>query len=162
MQQAWFNVKMKKKFSVKWKASKKVRKQRKYLANAPLHLRHKLMSANLSKELRKKHGKRNLVLKKGDLVKVMRGQFKGKKGKVGNVDLKKLRISIEGIQKQKKDGTKVNAYFKASNVQITETSQIKKLERKTEERSEKESEAKEEKKEIKQEQPKEKNAPKKK
>jgi len=142
---------MKKKFSKKWEASRQRRKQRKYRENAPLHLRHKFMSVNLSKEIRKRHGKRNLAIKKGDTVRVMKGQFRGKKGKVGNVDLKKLRISIEGIQRQKKDGTKVNVYFRASNVQIIETSQIKKIKAETK-KLEKTIERKEEIKQIKSEQ----------
>ena len=62
---------MKQKFSTKWKSSKQPRKQRKYLANAPLHLKKKFISVNLSKELRKKHGKRNVSLRKGDIVKIM-------------------------------------------------------------------------------------------
>ncbi|MCX6748284.1 MAG: 60S ribosomal protein L26, partial [Candidatus Pacearchaeota archaeon] len=51
---------MKSKFSVNWLGSSQARKQRKYRANAPLHLRHKLMNANLSKDLRKKLGKRSI------------------------------------------------------------------------------------------------------
>ena len=50
---------MKRKFSKSWKSSKQPRKQRKYSANAPLHLKRKLLSVNLSKELRKKYGKRS-------------------------------------------------------------------------------------------------------
>jgi len=109
---------MKQKFSNKWKRSKQKRKQRKFKANAPLHTRHKLVSGNLSKELRKKYGKRSLPVRKGDEVKVMRGKFKGKKGKINEINLTKLRASIEGIQRQKKDGTKVNVYFNPSNLQI--------------------------------------------
>ncbi len=111
---------MKKKFSKKWKASKQKRKQRKYRANAPLHLRKKFMSTNLSKELREKYGRRNFPIKKGDVVKVMRGKFKGKTGKVSEVNLKRLGVSIGGIQRQKKDGTKINVYFNPSNLQIQE------------------------------------------
>lgn len=111
---------MKSKFSVKWLGSKQARKQRKYRANAPLHLRHKLMSANLSKELRKKYNKRSLPLRKDDNVKIMRGKFKGKSGKVSDVDLSRTRISIAGIQNQKKDGTKINVYFNPSKLQIQE------------------------------------------
>lgn len=111
---------MKKEFSVKWKSSKQARKQRKYLANAPFHLRHKLMASNLSKELRKKYSRRNFPVRKGDNVRVMRGKFKGKTGKISLVNLKKLRVSIEGIQAQKKDGTKINVYFNPSKIQIQE------------------------------------------
>ena len=111
---------MKQKFSIKWKASKQPRKQRKYRANAPLHLRRKMMSANLSKELRKKYSKRNFPIHKGDTVRIMRGEFKKRMGKIENVDLKKMRIGIEGIYRTKKDGTKVGVYFNVSNLQIKE------------------------------------------
>jgi large subunit ribosomal protein L24 len=111
---------MRKEFSKEWKASKQPRKQRKYLAKAPLHIRGKFLSANLSKELRKKYEKRNISLRKGDVVIVMRGSFKKKKGKVTSVDLKKRKIIVEGIQKKKNDGSKVNIKLSPSNLQIVE------------------------------------------
>ncbi len=111
---------MKKKFSTSWKSSKQPRKQRKYKANAPLHLKKKFVSVNLSKDLRKKHGKRNLAIKKGDVVKVMRGKFKKKQGKVLSVKLKMQKITIEGIQVTKLDGSKVNVNLRPSNLQIIE------------------------------------------
>ena len=83
---------MKKKFSTSWKASSQPQKQRKFRANAPLHLRKKFVSVNLSKELRKKAGKRNIPVRKEDKVKILRGKFKGKVGKVLEV---KLKISKE-------------------------------------------------------------------
>ena len=111
---------MKKEFSTKWIASKQKRKQVKYRENAPLHIKHKLMSSNLNKELRKKYSRRSFPIRKGDKVKIMRGKFSGKEGKINKVDLKRLRVSIEGIQTQKKDGTKVNVYFNPSKLQIQE------------------------------------------
>jgi len=111
---------MKQKFSTSWIASKQPRKQRKYRYNLPLHLRHKLLSANLSKDLRKKYSRRSFPLRKSDTVKIMRGKFKKKTGKVSIVNLSKLKVAIEGVQVQKKDGTKVNIYFDPSNLQIIE------------------------------------------
>jgi len=111
---------MKQKFSTKWIGSKQPRKQRKYRYNLPLHLRHKLLSANLSKDLRKKYSRRSFPLRKSDTVKIMRGKFKKKTGKVSIVNLSKLKVAIEGVQVQKKDGTKVNIYFDPSNLQIIE------------------------------------------
>jgi large subunit ribosomal protein L24 len=111
---------MKQKFSKKWKASKQPRKQRKYLANAPLHIRRIFLSSNLSEDIRKKHNRRSFSLRKGDKVKVMRGKFKGKEGKVNVVNLSTRKVSIEGLQIQKKDGTKVNIFFHPSNLQIQE------------------------------------------
>ena len=111
---------MKQKFSVHWKGSRQPRKQRKYRVNAPLHIRHKLLSANLDKELRKKYGKRNFSLRKGDSVKIMMGEFKGKTGKIELVNMKKLNVTLEGIHRAKKDGTKINVFFDPSNLQIKE------------------------------------------
>ena len=109
---------MKKKFSKSWKSSKQPRKQRKYLANAPLHIRKKFVGVNLSKELRKSHGRRNIPVKKGDTVKIMRGKFKGKQGKVTEVKLKLSKIFVEGIQVKKQDNSKVNIKLQPSNLQI--------------------------------------------
>lgn len=111
---------MKQKFKKSWRASKKPGKQRKYIVNSPLSIRKKLMSVNLSKELRKKYGKRNVSVRKGDTVKIMRGKFKGKRGKISGISLKRLVAEIEGIQIKKQDGSKANVPLKASNIQITE------------------------------------------
>ena len=109
---------MKQEFSTHWLSSSQPRKQRKFVANAPLHIRHKFLSANLSKELRSKYGKRNLPLRKGDEVLIMRGAFKKKKAKVSSVDLKNSRVALEGIQRAKKDGSKVNVFFRPRALQI--------------------------------------------
>ena len=40
------------------------------------------MSASLSKDLRKKHGVRSMPVRKDDEVSIVKGSFKGNKGKV--------------------------------------------------------------------------------
>jgi large subunit ribosomal protein L24 len=117
---------MKKNFSVHWKASKQARKQRKFRFNAPLHIKMKLMSSNLSKELRKKTGKRSTPLRKGDTVKIMKGEFKKQTGKIAEIKSYSMKVYIEGMQKSKKDGTKVNIPFDPSNLQITGLAEDKK------------------------------------
>ncbi len=109
---------MKQEFSKSWVSSIQPRKQRKYTYNAPLHIKHRFLSAHLSKELRIKHGKRSLPLRKGDEVLVMRGSFKKKKAKVVSVDLKKIFVTLEGLQRTKKDGTKISVKFHPSVLQI--------------------------------------------
>jgi large subunit ribosomal protein L24 len=111
---------MEKLYSNTWNSSIQPRKQRKFRHNAPLHIRHKLMSSNLNKDLRKKYGKRSFPIKKGDVVRIMKGEFKNKTGKINKINLKELRTSIEGIQKSKKDGTKRDIFFDPSNIQIQE------------------------------------------
>ena len=111
---------MKQKFSTTWKASKQPRKQRKYSANAPLHIKRKMLSANLSKPLREKHKIRNIEVRKGDKVIIMRGKFKKKQGKIIEIKTKLLKVYIEEIQIKKTDGSKTNVPLKASNLQIIE------------------------------------------
>jgi len=111
---------MKKKFSNKWKSSKQPRKQRKYAKESPLHLKNKLVSAHLSKELIKKYSTRNIPLRKGDKVKIMRGKFKGTSGIVTDVDLKRLRIYVSGAEITKKDGSKSFVPLHPSKLMITD------------------------------------------
>ncbi len=109
---------MKRAFSSSWKSSSQVRKQRKYRYNAPLHVRNTFLNAHLSKELRAKHGMRSLPVRKGDEVSVMRGNFAGKKAKVNSVDLARLRVTLEGITRSKRDGSKSNIVFRPSALKI--------------------------------------------
>lgn len=111
---------MKTKFSTSWKRSKQPRKQRKYRYNAPLHIKQKFVHAHLSKELKKKYKRRSLGLRKGDKVKVMRGQYKKHIGKVERIALKKNKVYVEGIEITKKDGTKTTYPIDPSNLMITE------------------------------------------
>lgn len=127
---------MKQKFSTHWKASSQPRKQRKYRANAPLHLRKEFVSINLSKELRKKIGKRNLPAKKGDKVKIFIGKFKGKTGKILSIDLKTSKIIVEEMQVKKQDGSKANVKLQPSNLQIIEMADRKTKNKKTENKKE--------------------------
>ncbi|MCR4327223.1 MAG: 50S ribosomal protein L24 [Nanoarchaeota archaeon] len=109
-----------KEFSKKWKGSKIPKKQRKFLAKAPLHIKRKLLSTNLSKELREKQGMRSAVLRKGDSVKVTSGKFKGKKGKITKIKTKQLKVYMEGIQRKKQDGSVAEIPLRVANLQIVE------------------------------------------
>jgi large subunit ribosomal protein L24 len=100
--------------------SKQPRKQRKLIHNAPLHVRHNLMSIALSKELKEQHGKRSIPVKKGDTVQVMRGDFKDHEGKVEKVDLKNYRVFIEGASVQKPDGNQIYHSIHPSKLVIVE------------------------------------------
>ena len=107
-------------FSTAWKSSTQPRKQRKYAFNAPLHTRQKFVHAHLSPELRKKYGTRNIQIKVNDKVKVLRGQFKSKEGKVERVDLKDGKIYVVGVDYVKKNGSKAVFGLRPSNVMILE------------------------------------------
>jgi len=98
--------------------SKKPRKQRKFLYNAPLHLRRKMISAHLSKELREQYKRRSFTLRKGDEVKVMRGEFKGSVGKVVKIDTKKYKVYIDSVKKKRSVGTEYLVPISPSNLMI--------------------------------------------
>ena len=118
---------MKTKFSSSWIKSKQPRKQRKYRYNAPLHIKQKFVSTHLSKELHKKYNRRSMNLRKGDGVKVMRGQFKNKVGKIEEVNLKKIKVYVSGIEVVKRDGTKARYPIHPSNLIITEVNMDDKM-----------------------------------
>lgn len=98
--------------------SKQPRKQRKARFNAPLHIKQKLMSAMLDKSLHIEYNKRNIPLIKGDTVKIMRGDEKGKNGIVNSVNLKKNVLFINGITTTKVNGSEVLKTIRPSNVMI--------------------------------------------
>ena len=72
-------------WSKDWSSSKQPRKQRKYAFKAPPHIKHKKLRAPLSKELKKRYKKSALGVRVGDEVKILKGDFKGKTGKVDKV-----------------------------------------------------------------------------
>ena len=122
------------KFTTTWKSSKKPSRQRKYRANAPLHIKYNFVNAHLSKDLRTKYKKRSLAVRKGDNVKIMRGQFKNKQGKVERVSLKKTIVYINGIEVTKRDGTKALFPVDPSNLLVTELNMDDKIRQKVIER----------------------------
>ena len=78
------------------------RKNRKRHFEAPSHIRRKLMSSPLNKELREKYGVKSMPIRKDDEVQVVRGQYKGQQvGKVVQCYRKKFVVYIERIQREK-------------------------------------------------------------
>jgi len=94
-------------------------KQRKMLYQAPDHVRHKLLAAHLSPELRAAHIARSIPVRSGDTIRVMRGDHKGFEGKVTRIDLKKYRIYVEGLTREKVDGTTIFVPVHPSKLMIT-------------------------------------------
>jgi len=95
------------------------RKNRKRHFDAPSHVRRKLMSAPLSKELRKKFDIKSMPVVKGDTVQVARGKFKKWAGKVTQVYRKKFVIYIETVKREKTNGDSKFVGIHPSKVQIT-------------------------------------------
>ena len=88
--------------------------------SAPSDQRRKLMAAPLSKELREKHGGiRAVPIRKDDEVKVVRGSFKGRDGKVTTVYRRKWVIHVERVTRDKANGSTVNVGLDPSKVVLT-------------------------------------------
>ncbi len=94
-------------------------KQRKNLYQAPQHERRKRFSAPLSTELKTSQNTRSVPVITGDTVQIMRGDHKGFEGKVSRVDRKKYRIFVEGVTREKVDGTSIPVPIHPSKVMIT-------------------------------------------
>ncbi len=100
------------------KSAKNPRKQRQRFFNAPAHIRHKLMSAHLAPDLMKSQGARSLPVRKGDTVRIMRGDHEGFEGKISRVDLANYRVFLEGLTREKVDGTVIFVAVHPSKVLI--------------------------------------------
>ena len=115
--------------------------QRKRLFQAPLNQRYKHFSAPLSAELKKSRNTNSLPVRAGDTVKVVRGDRKGIEGKVSKVDRKRYRISIEGVTRDKVDGTAIPVLIHPSKVVIINLNLDDKWRRKILDRKQKKVEA---------------------
>ncbi len=82
-------------------------------------VRQKSISASLSSELRQRYGRRSLSVRKGDTVKIARGDFTGIEGKVNRVDRERARLFVEGLSREKVSGTSTLVTVHSSKVMIT-------------------------------------------
>jgi large subunit ribosomal protein L24 len=89
------------------------------LIHVSKHQRGKMLGAALADELREQYKKRTVRVVKGDSVMVVRGEYKGRGGKVEEVDTEHGTLHIEGMQREKIRGGQVKVPIHASNVKIT-------------------------------------------
>jgi large subunit ribosomal protein L24 len=59
-----------------------------------------------------------MPVRKGDTVNILRGDYKGYEGKVTRVDRKEYKIFVEGINREKSDGTSILVPIHASKAEI--------------------------------------------
>ncbi|GLB34814.1 putative 60S ribosomal protein [Lyophyllum shimeji] len=95
------------------------RKSRKAHFSAPSSIRRKIMSSSLSRELRGKYNTRSIPVRKDDEVRIVRGKYKGREGKVTQVYRKKWVIHVDRVQRDKSNGATVPIGIHPSNVIIT-------------------------------------------
>ena len=98
--------------------SSKPRKQRKRQIEAPLHQRKKMLRGHLAPKYLEAGKRRSLTIRKGDQVRIMRGEHKGEEGKVEKVNLRNLTITIEGVTQAKADESQSARMIHASNIMI--------------------------------------------
>jgi len=77
------------------------------------------LRATLSDALREKYKRRSLAVRKGDTVKILRGDFRNIEGKVTAVYPKEGRIAVEGVTREKVKGGTVQLTIHASKVMLT-------------------------------------------
>ncbi|KAG6814517.1 60S ribosomal protein L26B [Tricholoma furcatifolium] len=95
------------------------RKSRKAHFSAPSSIRRKIMSSALSKDLRAKYHARSLPVRKDDEVRIVRGKYKGREGKVTQVYRKKWVIHVDRVHRDKSNGATAPIGIHPSNVVIT-------------------------------------------
>jgi large subunit ribosomal protein L24 len=75
--------------------------------------------SSLSKELREKYKRRSLTPRKGDSVKIVRGEFRNVEGKVTKVIPSDGKLNVEGVTREKQKGGTSPVPVHASDVIIT-------------------------------------------
>jgi len=101
------------------KVSVKPGKNRKIRYSAANHVRRKFMTAPLSPALKAQYGFRSIPVRKDDTVTITKGDRKLTEGRVTRVDVARGRLYLEGVTRQKLDGTTVTIPIRAENVMIT-------------------------------------------
>ncbi|KAK4056753.1 60S ribosomal protein L26A [Microbotryomycetes sp. JL221] len=99
--------------------SRSSRKAHKAHFDAPSSVRRKIMSSSLDKSLREEYNTRSIPIRKDDEVKIVRGSYKGREGKVVQVYRKKWVIHVERVAREKGSGATVPIGISPSNVIIT-------------------------------------------
>ena len=103
---------------VKKLSSKSPRKQRRGVRTASLHERKNMLKCRLDEFLQDEYGLRSLVVKKGDLARIMRGQFRDTEGKVTNVSYKKGVVYLDSATITKADGKEASIPIHPSNLML--------------------------------------------
>jgi len=84
-----------------------------------LSTRMRAMRAPLSADLRSQYSLRTVQIRKGDSVSVVRGDYKGHEGKVTGVFSSEMRITVDGVNMPKMDGTNKPVLLPPSKVMVT-------------------------------------------
>lgn len=95
------------------------RKERYTLHNMPTHKARAQVSSHLDEPLLLKYNTRSVTLRKGDTVRVLRGEYAGTTGKVLEIDTTKRKVTVDGVTVSKAKATQVARPLDPSNLVIT-------------------------------------------
>lgn len=94
-------------------------KQRRQAALATEKDLQRQMRGNLSEKLREKYGIRSVSVRKGDTVKILRGDFAGIEGKVIETHRRSQRVTVEGVTREKVSGKQTRVPVHVSKITVT-------------------------------------------
>jgi len=104
---------------MKSKKTKRPSKSRKRRYTAPKHVKRKFLSAPLSPSLKAEYGTRSMPVITGDNITVVKGDRKLTEGRIIRVNLEKNVIYVEGLTRNRMDGSTFQIPLKPNNVMIT-------------------------------------------
>ena len=97
---------------------KSPRKQRNQVFKSALHTHKRMLKCRLDEFLREEYAMRSMIPKKGDLVRIMRGQFRDTEGKITSVDYGGIRVYVENASLTKSDGKETPIPMHPSNLML--------------------------------------------
>jgi ribosomal protein uL24 len=95
-------------------------KQRLKLYKAPMHVKRKSLVCPLNKALQKQYGVKNIAVRKGDIIKVIVGDDKGKIGKIEKVDYSSSKVFVKDVKYKNVRGQEKLTPLVTSNLLLTE------------------------------------------
>lgn len=73
------------------------RYQRKAVFTADLFHRRRMMAVPLSRELRRRYGRRSLPVRKGDTVRILSGSYVGREERVAKIDRQAYSVTLDNV-----------------------------------------------------------------
>ncbi len=105
-------------------SSKQPRKKRLHLYSMALHEKRNLLRVHVAKALKEKLKRRNVLVKRGDKVKIMTGGSKGKEAKVVKVSVSDYKVFLEGFTVKKSNKREKFIPFEPSNLMLIEQGNV--------------------------------------
>lgn len=95
------------------------RKERRTLYNLPTHKARAKIASHLDEPLLLKYNTRSTTVRKGDTVRILRGEYAGHTGKVLEINTRTRKVTVDGVTVTKADSTQKPRPIDPSNVVIT-------------------------------------------